>query len=330
MSFSIEQYRAARQSAGILDRSGRGRIALRGGDRRTFLHALLTNDIAALSPGTGCYAAFLTPQGRMMADMRVFELGDVILLDVAAGTTDGLLAKLDQMLFSEDVQLADASGVFGCLSVFGPLAPGVAAAVVQADAADLAGWAPYRNARFDVPAASAPVIVARVDEFGLPGFLLFAPAESVPAIAAAASASGAVAIDAGTADVLRIESGTPEFPVDMDGDTIPLEAGIEASAISYTKGCYPGQEVIIRIRDRGHGRIVRKLVRLSVDGDVVPARGDALLAGDRNVGHVTSAAFSPALGRPVALGYLHRDHIEPGSVVSVAHGAVALPARVLP
>jgi tRNA-modifying protein YgfZ len=326
MAFSIDQYHTLRQSSGFIDRTGRARIALHGQDRKTFLHALLTNDVAILAPGKGCYATLLSPQGRMVSDMRVFELGDVILLDVVRGVKDVLLTRFDQVLFSEDVQLGDVTDVFGCLSVQGPQSPGVVAVSVGGEATALAGWAPYQNARFDC--AGEVVIVARVDEFGLPGYLLFTPMTAVPGLAAALASHGAMSVNDDTANVLRVEAGVPEFLVDMTDDTIPLEAGIEQRAISYTKGCYPGQEVIVRIRDRGHGRVVRKLVGMVIDGDTIPAAGDALQAGGRDVGRVTSAVFSPARSQLIALGYVHRDFIEPGSEVEVVHGDARLRAVV--
>ncbi len=256
MPFSDAHYRAARSSAVAIDRSGRARLVLTGQDRRTFLHALLTNDIAGLRAGTGCYAAFLTPQGRMIADMRVFDLGDVLLLDLHPETRETVLTKLDQMIFSEDVQLGDVTGTFGCISVQGPRAADVAAAVAGADAALLGAWAPHENARFEPGGES--LIAARVDEFGQPGYLLFAGADVVPGLIQACAASGCDLADAETADVLRVEAGIPEFLLDMTTDTIPLEAGIEQRAISYIKGCFPGQEVLVRIRDRGHGRVAKR------------------------------------------------------------------------
>jgi folate-binding protein YgfZ len=326
MPFSLDRYRAARQSACVFDRSGRARIVLHGRDRLTFLHALLTNDVAALKPGSGCYAALLTPQGRMIADMRLFDLGDITLLDVHPETKDTLLAKLDQMLFSEDVQFGDVTDTFGCLSVQGPLAPGVAASVLGTDAADLAAWPPFRNAR--VGWRGETVIAARVDEFGVPGVFLFAAAGIVPALAAEAEARGAPMADADTAEVLRIEAGVPAFLVDMNAETIPLEAGLESTAISYTKGCFPGQEVLVRIRDRGHGRVAKRLVGFVIEGDAVPGAGDVVRAAEKDVGAVTSGVFSPALGRPIALGYVQRDVAEPGTAVSVVHDGTALAGAV--
>lgn len=330
MPLSLDQYRAVRHAAGVMDRSQRGRLALRGPDRLTFLHALLTNDIAALRAGAGCYAAFLSPQGRMVADLRVFELGDTVLLDVHPSTTDALLQKFDQLHFSEDVEIADVTTVFGCISVQGPESPRILAAVTGWPVEALASWPPYRNAR--APWRDETVIVARVDEFGVPGYFLFVSMTAVGSLAAATGALGAELVDADTADVLRVEAGYPEFTVDMNGETIPLEAGLEHSAISYTKGCFPGQEVLVRVRDRGHGRVARRLVGLVLDGNAVPDRGAAVRATGSVAGSVTSAVFSPALGRAIALAYVQRDHTEPGTPleVDVAGTPVAAAVAALP
>ena len=135
--------------------------------------------------------------------------------------------------------------------------------------------------------------------------------------------------DADDAEIVRIESGRPRFGVDMDDETIPLEAGIDGRAISRTKGCYVGQEVIIRVLDRGHGRVVRRLVGLRIDGASAPAHDDGLFAGDREIGRVTSAAVSPRAGAPIALGYVHRDFVAPGTRLDVVHGGARLGAQVV-
>jgi len=327
MPFPLDQYLAVRQTSGVFDRSQRGRMALRGADRLGFLHALLTNDVAGLGAGRGCYAAFLTPQGRMIADLRVFELGDTVLLDVHRGTTDALLARFDQMLFSEDVQIGDVSGSFGCVSVQGPLSTGVVGAVSHIDPQVLGAWEPYRNARADWRGET--IIVARADEFAMPGFLVFAPMPVVPDLAATIGAAGAAAVDAEVEEALRIEAGVPAFLVDMDTETIPLEAGLETTAVSYAKGCFPGQEVLVRIRDRGHGRVARRLVGLAISGTVVPARGALVRSEDKDTGVVTSAAWSPVLGGPLALAYVRRELAEPGCAVTVVVGDAWADARVV-
>jgi tRNA-modifying protein YgfZ len=324
-----------RQTAGVIDRSRRGRILVRGADRKPFLHALLTNDITGLAPGTGCYAALLTPQGRMVADLDVFETGDVILLDCARDVKDVLLQKFDAMIFGEDVQLGDLSDAWGCVGVYGPQAADVAARALgarngEADggiSGTVAALAQHGNVRLE--ALGDTVVVARVDAFGLPGYLAFAPAALVPAIGSAAMAAGAAPIDPATAEVLRIEAGEPAFLVDMNAETIPPEAGIESRAVSFTKGCFPGQEVIVRIRDRGHGRVAQRLVWLSAPGSIVPAAGDRVSFGGKDVGHVTSAVLSPARGGPLALGYVRREVAEDGKPVGIVHGDAVIEAVVL-
>lgn len=311
-----EAYTAAHQRAGIIDRVDRGRIVVSGRDRATYLHGLLTNDITALQAGQGCYATYLTPQGRMITDLWVYELGDVILLTLALADKDTLLEKLDQFLFSEDVQLGDVSRTFAGLAVVGPDAARVVGIVLEdAPPNQLAGLGEHgnRRARF----ASQPAIALQISDTGEPGYEVLVDVSQRDALLAALRASGAVDIDAAVADALRIEAGLPKFHRDMDHDTIPLEAGLESRAISLTKGCYVGQEVIIRVLHRGHGRVARKLVGLTFEGEVVPAEGAAVQVEGREVGRTTSASVSPALGRPIALAYLHRDFLTPGTRVSV-------------
>jgi folate-binding protein YgfZ len=320
---AADEYFAARNGAGMIDLGARGRIAVRGADRKTFLHALLTNDIALLSAGTGCYAALLTPQGRLIADMNVFELGDVMLIDVRREVKDVLLQRFDQLIFSEDVQLGDVSDAWGCIGVYGPRAAAVAGGLVGAD---LAGFSPFQNARFE--RSGGLVVAARRDALGLTGFLLFGAAGAMPGMAQALKAAGAAALQPETVEALRVEAGEPAFLVDMGDDTIPPEAGIEAAAVSYQKGCFPGQEVLVRVRDRGHGKVVRKLVGLTIEGETAPAAGSTIVGGDKEIGHVTSSVVSPALGKPIALGYVHRDYVEPGTAVLVAAGESRLSATV--
>jgi folate-binding protein YgfZ len=314
-------YDAARRRAAFLDRSDRGRIIVSGDDRASYLHGLFTNDIAGLKAGEGCYAAYLTAQGRLISDLHVYALGDAILLSLPGEVKDAVLAKLDQFIFTEDVQLGDVSATFGQVAVVGPeAAPAIGAAIGSELTATLLAMAAHGNARAQW--AGNPVILVRIDDAGEPGFEIFVETARADALKNALAAAGVAALDAETADTIRIESGVPLFHRDMDEDTIPLEAGIEGRAISFTKGCYVGQEVIIRVMHRGHGRVARKLVGLTLDGERVPVSGALIHAGDREIGRVTSATWSPALVRPIALGYVHRDFAASGTVVSV-DGAAA-------
>ena len=313
---SASAYDAARHRAAVIDRSDRGRIVVSGADRASYLQGLLTNDIVALAAGQGCYAAYLTAQGRMIADLHVYELGDVILLTMAGDVKDAVMAKLDQFIFGEDVQLGDVTGTFGQIAVVGPEAARAVARVITGVEADALGGLPeHGNARAQWAGGAA--IVARVTDTGEPGFDLFVEQPRAAELKAALSAIDVAPIDAATAEAIRIESGVALFHRDMDEETIPLEAGIESRAISFTKGCYVGQEVVIRVLHRGHGRVARKLVGLTFDGSQVPVPGVKIRAGDREIGEVTSSTVSPALQRPIALGDVHRDFVEPGSKVSV-------------
>ncbi len=313
---SLASYQSARQHAAAIDRSDRGRLVVSGADRAVYLHGLLTNDITALEAGKGCYAAYLTPQGRMIADLFLYELGDVLLVTLERAVKETVLAKLDQFIFSEDVQLGDVTDAFAQVAIVGPDAAGVVSTLVDGiDAAALAALPEHGNRR--VMFGGQPAIVTRVTDTGEPGFDVFVDRTQFGAFHDALSARGIGILDAETADVLRIEAGVPRFHRDMDEETIPLEAGITDRAISMTKGCYVGQEVIIRVLHRGHGRVARKLVGLVLDSGEAPPSGAAITVQDRDIGRVTSSTVSPALGKPIALGYVHRDFVAPDTVVSV-------------
>jgi tRNA-modifying protein YgfZ len=314
-------YQAAREHAGLITRE-RGLILVSGKDRASYLQGLFTNDIAALQAGQGCYAAYLTAQGRMISDVWVYELGDVILLALPRATKDVVLARLDQFIFSEDVQLGDVSDTLAAVAVVGPDATRLVSQVVGTAAAGLANLPEHGNMRLGVD--GQPVIVLRISDAGEAGLELVAACEQMPALVQALRGAGALDVDAATAAALRIEAGVPLFGPDMDEHTIPLEAGIEARAISFTKGCYVGQEVIIRVLHRGHGRVARKLVGLVFDAQQgAPVPGTVLNADAKQVGVVTSSAVSPALGRPIALGYVKRELAEPGTMVQTPEGMVA-------
>jgi folate-binding protein YgfZ len=295
--YSSDGYKALREASAVVRRGDRGVLQVTGPDRLVWLQGLLTNDVGPLGPGESCYAAYLTPQGRMISDMRVVNDDDRTLLEVPGPLAGSLRARLDALLFSEDAQIADVSGSTAVLDVHGPHA---------SLPASVTAMATIRNAQYGVPSITA--FLARSDE-----------AAAVHAVIA----GGAIETTLETLDVIRIESGTPLFLVDMDEHTIPLEAGIESRAISFTKGCYVGQEVIVRVTQRGGGRVAKKLVGLLLPKDSPAHPGDTLRAGERDIGRVTSAVWSPALERPIALGYVHRDFQSPGTFVELPTAATA-------
>jgi folate-binding protein YgfZ len=250
----------------------------------------------------------------MLTDMHVLESGSLILLDVPAETTDATRERLEQFIFTENVQVESLAAAMTGVWVHGPKAASVLMKVMGLS--DLASWREYQHAQS----------VARIDQLGVPGFCAFVERTREPELTTALIGAGAHPVSADAIEAARIEAGYPVFGVDMTGDTIPLEAGIEDRAISMTKGCYVGQEVIVRVLHRGHGRVARKLVGLRIDGPV-PPRGARLFAADRDIGFVTSAAASPRLGS-IAMGYAHRDFLDPGTAVDVAIEAGRAPATV--
>src|SRR4051812_7783257 len=298
---------------------------LRGSDRGAYLQGILTNDIAALTPGTGCYAAMLTAQGRMITDMRVLELGDAILLDVPRAIGTAVRDHLERFVFSEDVTVEDVTAARAEIGLYGPHAIDVLAASGAQGGAPAALYS-FTRARI----AGHDALIVRADEIGIDGFDVIVDAPAAAAVRAAFAAAGGVEAGDEDVEVVRIESGRPRFGADMDADTIPLEAGLEDRAISRTKGCYVGQEVIVRVLDRGHGRVAKRLTGMTFDATApLPARDAVIRAGDREVGRITSAAWSPSLARPVALGYVHRDFVEPGTHLLVDGAAAVVSALPL-
>jgi tRNA-modifying protein YgfZ len=320
---SHEDYRHIREDAAIGAIAPRQQIAVAGPDRATYLQGLLTNDIPALSVGTGCYSAWLTPQGRMLTDMHVLESGGLILLDLPVETADATRERLEQFIFTENVQVESLAGKLTGVWVHGPQAPAVVERVLS-DPPSIAAWRDYQHAPLQF--RGRPVSVARIDQLGVPGFCLYLEPSHQGDLIASLIEAGAHDVSADAIDAARIEAGYPVFGVDMTDDTIPLEAAIEDRAISMSKGCYVGQEVIIRVLHRGQGRVARKLVTLRING-AVPRRGTRLFAADRDVGFVTSAAASPRLGT-IAMAYVHRDFVTPGTSIEAAADSGRVPAMV--
>src|SRR6185369_12864692 len=283
-TISIQAYDAATQRAGLVERTEYSYIVVSGKDRASYLQGLLTNDIVALGPGQGCYTAYLTAQGRMIADLWVYELGDVMLLRVLRDVKPTVLSKLDQFIFSEDVQLGDVTDTFIALAIVGPRSAACLSSALEIPEETLTRLAEHGNLRASFLGQSA--IVLRVADLGEPGFDVLIESIAFEPLRAALHRAGGHDIDAITVETLRVEAGVPKFHQDMDEETIPLEAGIEGRAISLTKGCYVGQEVIIRVLHRGRGRVAQKLVGLLIEGRSAPPAGAPVRSDDREIGHV--------------------------------------------
>lgn len=317
----VEAYERATTGAVWVDRRASGRLRFEGRDAVSFLHALVSNDVESLQPGQGVYATYLTPQGRMLADLRLYRTTDAVFAGVAPGLASRLVERFDQVIFTEQVTIKDMSSDLAQIAVIGPHAAGVLARAfgIAESALDALPVLSHVEAQ--------GALIARTDDAAVPSFDVWIGVTNYDEIASRLTSSGAAHVDETALDALRIEAGRPRFGADMTEDTIPLEAGLLERAISTTKGCYVGQEVIIRVLHRGGGRVAKRLMRIEFDADVrdVPAAGTTIRSNDADVGRITSAAWSPGKQRVVALGYVHRDSAEVGRRVRVdGHGAEVL------
>jgi folate-binding protein YgfZ len=321
---SEREWRAAREGAVVFDAGFRTSAMATGGDRVTFLHGMLSNDVKSLREGQGLYAAMLTQSGKVVADARVYAEADRIALDAFAWSMDDLLASLEHHLVADDVELTRPADDVPLLGVEGPFAR---AALAEAlGAVELPGQ-PFAHA--PVAFQGRSIRVACASELGGEGFLVRGdPALALPLFDACREA-GAMPIGTTALDVLRVEQGVPWPKVDMDENVLIMEAGLDR-AISFTKGCYLGQEVVERVAARG--RVNRKLIGLVIEGDTLPAHGAAVRSGGSEAGIVTSAVRSFAVGHPIALAIVHRKFLEPPARfdVEVAGGPAAAVATELP
>ena len=307
------EYDAARNAAVAAERNDRSIVRVHGRDPVKMIQGLISNDIANASPGRAVYAAVLTPKGKMVADVRVLRHGSDLLLETDAAAADGLMQHLRKFVPPLFARFEDANAAWGELGVYGPNAR-----AVVTRALDIA--LPDEPAEDDLrmgAVAGAPVIAIATSYFGVRGFDLLVSATALEEAWHAVVAAGARPAGHATLDVLRIEAGSPRWGAELTDSTIPLEAGLRERAISETKGCYTGQEVIIRILHRGHVNWVLRHILL---GDATaPAPATALVRAEdgRNVGRITSAAWSPHFAQAVALGYVRRE-VEPGTQLHLA------------
>lgn len=311
--------------AGVLDLSFRGRICLLGADRVRFLHGQVTNDVKKLRPGAGCYAALVTAKGKMQSDLNIFALSDELLLDFEPGLTRPIVERLEKYIVADDVQIVDVAPHYGLLSVQGPKADAVLRAAGLF--AELPAQA-FQSLK-TIDEMLGEIYVMHRPRLDTSGFDLFVPGAALGAVAdkliAAAKSLGGRACGGTAFEIARIEAGIPRFGVDMDETNIPLESGIEAQAVSYSKGCYIGQEVINRIHSIGHVNRELRRLRLADDVKTLPTRGDRLFHEGKEVGHVTSAVRSPTLKANIGLGYVRREVNQVGTElkVHIAAGEVA-------
>jgi folate-binding protein YgfZ len=290
-------YDALRTRAAWIDLSARGKIKLTGEDRARLLHAMTTNHIQQLTPGTGCYAFFLNDKGRVIADANVLCRPDYFLLDVEPETREPLYQHLDRFIIADDVTLEDATDATATIAVEGPQA----AEVLQHMGAPIPE-AEYSSVDW------GDSVVARVNSTGSLRFLIFSPAAEKLALISRFETAGAEPADAEAARVVRLEHGKPRYGEDISERFLAQEAN-QPHALHFSKGCYLGQEIVERVRSRG--QIHRVLMPLTLDKTEPPAPGAKLQTDTSHAAEITSAVYSPALGKVVALAYVRTEVAAP-------------------
>lgn len=311
----------------VRDLTAIGHLRLTGADRIRFLQGMLTNDVARLGPGQGCHAAMLTVKGRILADLRVYVGAAACHIELDAPWAEKLRQEIDRHLFADDVTVEDQSAESAAVVVYGAggaalladLLPG-GSSQNQTLAATLEGLAPYQFITTEDLRVSAD------PELLQPGWRVVGARPAVAALGERLRAARAAVLDEAGYEVLRIEAGRPRYGIDMSEERMPTEARLD-DAISYSKGCYAGQEVIVRLRDQGH--LNWKLMGLRLSGQTpVPPRTRLSAPERAEAGEITSSVVSPRLG-PIALGYVHRSQYTPGTVLTVQDPAGERTATVV-
>jgi len=318
------EYSALSTSAMVIDRGYRGRMEMGGPKAAEMLNGLVTNDVA-LQPGAGAYGAVLSAKGKVVADVRVFVRGDGLLVDTPPRSAHALRETLKKFVNPRVAPHRDVSDTLADIGVFGPRAARVIAEALGASADDLMALPMYGHV--SIGTADSEVMIARVPDLAVPGFELFIAAPHCVAVREKLIAAGAVPGGHVAFEIARVEAGRPEWGIDMDDNTIPQEANFdELAAVSYTKGCYVGQETVARVHFRGH--VNKHLRGLRFTGGELPATGTPLLDDEEKVvGDVRSTALSPTVG-PIAIGMVRRE-IALGATITARSGDENVRATVV-
>jgi folate-binding protein YgfZ len=313
----LAEHAALTENVAVLDLSFRSRVCLTGSDRVKFLHGQVTNDINKLPVGGGCYAALVTAKARMQSDLNVYRLTEELLLDFEPGLTQTISERLQKYVISEDVEVMDVSGLYGLLSVQGPKAM----AAVQSSLPEFCALPSTAFSFISTTVPEGEIYLMNRARFGSAGYDFFVPTPLLSAfverLAEAARNAGGGLCGWEAAEIARIEAGIPRFGADMDETNIPLEAGLENSAISFNKGCYIGQEVISRIKT--YSEVAKSLrgLQLADELKVLPVKGEKLYKDGKEAGYITSATRSPRLKRNIALGYVRKETNRAGAELAL-------------
>jgi folate-binding protein YgfZ len=311
------EYRWLRESVGLVDKNYRAYLEFTGPDRVRYVNAILTNDIKGLKENHGTVSLFLNPQGHIQAELETYTLGEKLFCVSYAMIRERLVAAMDKYIIMDDVTLTDRTEAYATLAVEGPKAAGVAAAVSGEDLNEL-DELEMREAKV----GGVPCRVSKRSPGGVAGaeFLVErGRAEELwKILAEAVRKEGGGPVGYRAVNTVRLESGTPWFGYDFGEKQIPHEAGLQDSHISYTKGCYTGQEIVERVRSRGHVNRVRVSLKFDVVGE--PVANAVLLADGKEVGFVTRTGFSPGVDAWIGMGYVRREKAVVGTTLEIPGG----------
>jgi folate-binding protein YgfZ len=310
-----EEYCAVRRAVGILDRSNRAVLEFTGDDRLSYLQGLISNDLRLAPSGEGSYAAFLNQQGKVLADCRALTTDDSFIVDFWEPLKPKILDHLHRYLVADEVEIANLNDRYAILSIQGPESEKLLEKFVPRD------QQPQKTLAHSLAQIGGVEIrICRYSHTGEDGFDLMIPLAEIECLARqlteAAALYSARWVGEEAHEILRIEAGIPRYGIDITEDNLILETGL-SHAVSFNKGCYLGQEVVERIRSRGH--VNKALTGLLVHGEKPPAAGCKIFSAEKEIGKITSSSYSPALGSAVALGYVHRDHRAQGTQVLVRY-----------
>ncbi len=311
----VAEHHAVRRAAGVFDFSFRAKFTARGADRVRFIQGMVTNDVKALVPGQGTYATMLDTRGHILADLRIYCVEDQLILDTDADLLEKVLQSLNHYNIGGRTPLQPLDVV--SLAIQGPESRRVLEGALGIRLPVLAELS-HCSTSF----SGCPVRIICADSTGEGGYEIWVEGNEVKSLwdllLAHGQSHGVHACGATALETLRIEAGIPKYGAELAEDVLPLEAGL-VNAISFTKGCYLGQEIVERARSRG--RVNWKLVGLLVDSSIVPARGEKMLHETKEMGEITSACLSPTLGRVIAVAYARREVSQPGSKLTLGSGA---------
>lgn len=304
-----DAYLALRESAAVIDLTGRGHIQATGDDRVRLLHAMTSNHVEALTPGDHCYGFFLNAQGRILSDVNVICTESSLLLDTEPEAAETIYQHLEKFIIADDVTLVNLTAQVAVIGLEGPQSR-VVLERMGIDIPEQGHWREWRT-----------WVVAALSASGERGFRFFVPAAERESVRGWIAGAGAIAAGRVESNTVRLENGIARYGADFTNREIPHETGLLERAISFSKGCYVGQEIVERVRSRGHAN--RILTHLIVQGENAPAPRTKLFAGEKEAGEITSAAYSPAQGAVFALAMVRTQTIQPGVTYSVEGGGSA-------